>query len=275
MGEFNDGAATQESWFSQDNLTEDLEERDEVRKPADSVRSRGYFEMKSSTPPQSRDAMRDCMLLPPKKYSSGKNSSLPDFTSRPTYSLNARMPSRSSVLRSHSVPAPNTLKRKHPNQSLSNSITQMSAPSPSIRQNGGMGGILEKGGYVKQPASGAGRLMLFFLEIYVMPRKLNNRIISTTAEVDGVRCMCWLEGVDEGNGSDVKTVNRGTVVVLGEGEAKLSQKFKGNLHYEEVKSEAEGVKRIAGIIAWKNPDLLLSWDTQDSGIGYVIERAER
>eukprot|EP00957_Ditylum_brightwellii_P047027 3570481-Ditylum_brightwellii.AAC.1 len=41
---------------------------------------------------------------------------------------------------------------------------------------------------------------------------------------------------------------------------------------ELVKNERQLLLRLASIVQWKDPDTLLSWDTQGGGLGYIIER---
>ena len=41
---------------------------------------------------------------------------------------------------------------------------------------------------------------------------------------------------------------------------------------ELVRSERHLLLRVASIVKWKDPDALVSWDTQGGGIGYLIER---
>ena len=41
---------------------------------------------------------------------------------------------------------------------------------------------------------------------------------------------------------------------------------------ECVKDERQLLLRIASIVRVKDPDMLLSWDTQGAGLGYLIER---
>jgi hypothetical protein len=41
---------------------------------------------------------------------------------------------------------------------------------------------------------------------------------------------------------------------------------------ELAKSERQLLLRIASIVRQKDPDMLVSWDTQGAGLGYIIER---
>jgi hypothetical protein len=44
------------------------------------------------------------------------------------------------------------------------------------------------------------------------------------------------------------------------------------LTVEVVRDEKQLLLRLASIVHWKDPDMLLSWDTQGAGLGYIIER---
>jgi DNA polymerase elongation subunit (family B) len=44
------------------------------------------------------------------------------------------------------------------------------------------------------------------------------------------------------------------------------------LTVESVKDEKSLLLRLASIVRMKDPDMLLSWDTQGAGLGYLIER---
>ena len=44
------------------------------------------------------------------------------------------------------------------------------------------------------------------------------------------------------------------------------------LTIEVVRDEKQLLLRLASLVHWKDPDLLLSWDTQGAGLGYIIER---
>jgi hypothetical protein len=41
---------------------------------------------------------------------------------------------------------------------------------------------------------------------------------------------------------------------------------------ECVRDERQLLLRMSSIVRWKDPDMLLSWDTQGAGLGYLIER---
>jgi len=43
---------------------------------------------------------------------------------------------------------------------------------------------------------------------------------------------------------------------------------------EQVDSERQLLLRLASVVQWKDPDALMSWDTQGAGLGYLIERGE-
>ena len=41
---------------------------------------------------------------------------------------------------------------------------------------------------------------------------------------------------------------------------------------EVVSNEQQLLLRISSIVQWKDPDVLVSWDTQAGGLGYLIDR---
>jgi DNA polymerase elongation subunit (family B) len=47
---------------------------------------------------------------------------------------------------------------------------------------------------------------------------------------------------------------------------------KSDLVVEAVRDERKLLLRLASIVRWKDPDMLLSWDPQGAGLGYLIER---
>jgi DNA polymerase elongation subunit (family B) len=46
----------------------------------------------------------------------------------------------------------------------------------------------------------------------------------------------------------------------------------GCLKTEVALDERHLLLRIASVVRWKDPDALISWDTQGGGLGYLIER---
>ncbi|GMH65595.1 hypothetical protein TrLO_g8868 [Triparma laevis f. longispina] len=277
MGDFNDGAGTQESWETGTQGTLDVEEavvndkREERRKE---VKGGGYWQLRREMPRREEAGGR---MIDVGRF---RNRNCDRIEFGEYYGINQKMPSRNDILNLTNE-NDNSMKRKYVNTSLTNSITQpedvrSSQKSESgIRSSSTSGGILEKGGYTKQVTSGMGALTLFFIEIYVLPRRLNGRLVSTSWEVDGVRLICWREGRDGGEGGDVEVVGGGSILVMGEGERRRGRRegVNGKGGVEEVESEKIALNRIASLIRFKNPDLILSWDTLDSGLGYIIERA--
>ena len=57
---------------------------------------------------------------------------------------------------------------------------------------------------------------------------------------------------------------------------RLLEKYMGlksqGILMEEVKSERQLLLRLVSIVQWRDPDALVSWDTQGAGLGYLIER---
>ena len=99
---------------------------------------------------------------------------------------------------------------------------------------------------------------------------------------DAIFAVCYVYGLDPGGGEAVETLERGCVFVpvgadlLGRNVRLLPlDKTPGMASYttmETAKDERQLLLRIASIVQWKDPDALMSWDTQGGGVGYLIER---
>jgi DNA polymerase zeta len=80
---------------------------------------------------------------------------------------------------------------------------------------------------------------------------------------------------DPGGGENIEVIEKGAVIVLiGSNQAGRSSlsSLSSSVEVEHVTSERSLLLRIASIVKMKDPDILLSWDTQGSGIGYLVER---
>eukprot|EP00978_Attheya_sp_CCMP212_P005618 scaffold12580_cov55-Attheya_sp.AAC.8 len=121
---------------------------------------------------------------------------------------------------------------------------------------------------------------------------------------DAVFAVVYVLGLDPGGGEAVKIVQRGCLYVpvarenrsssSGEqDEIETADRYSGkssestntksrvigntlgissNVLVEEMQSEKQLLMRLACIVRMKDPDALLSWDTQGGGLGYLIER---
>lgn len=45
-----------------------------------------------------------------------------------------------------------------------------------------------------------------------------------------------------------------------------------DLTVESVRDEKQLLLRLSSLVRWKDPDMLVSWDPQGSGLGYLVER---
>jgi hypothetical protein len=112
---------------------------------------------------------------------------------------------------------------------------------------------------------------------------------------DEVLAIVYVLACDPGGGEAIKIIERGCLlrpfdsekVWGGEGEndsirrGKYEQRMKSALpaKYRSAQLEVEAIRgekslliRLANIIRREDPDILLSWDTQGAGLGYVVER---
>lgn len=109
---------------------------------------------------------------------------------------------------------------------------------------------------------------------------------------DSVVAICYVYGYDPGGGEKIVVIERASVFVPTENEISsyrrdcdddesrkrlisLVGKTMGcskDLKIEVVANERQLLLRFASIVRWKDPDTLMSWDTQGLGIGYLIDR---
>lgn len=97
---------------------------------------------------------------------------------------------------------------------------------------------------------------------------------------DEVRCCCWVLSVDKGTGEEVRVADRGCVQVKTDGDKRIKRELlevKNGRDYavEEVDCERALLIRVVGIIQHQDPDIVMSWDTLDSGLGYMLDRGDR
>ena len=114
------------------------------------------------------------------------------------------------------------------------------------------------------------------------------------SEKDKVSAAVYVYARDPGGGETMQFLEKGCVFVPHEAELRgrtfdssvasnLSKRIEASLPratmgvssevtVEAVRDEKQLMLRLASIVRWKDPDMLLSWDTQGSGLGYLIER---
>jgi hypothetical protein len=136
-------------------------------------------------------------------------------------------------------------------------------------------------------------LSFMAVEIHVQCRsggsRLDARKIAMTPDSnkDRVFAIVFIFGKDPGGGESLQIEERGCVFVPLETETTSRDdqilKIRSSmpptifgisapLTVECVKDEKNLLLRLASIVRLKNPDMLLSWDTQGAGLGYLIER---
>jgi hypothetical protein len=108
---------------------------------------------------------------------------------------------------------------------------------------------------------------------------------------DKVSAIVYIYAKDPGGGEAMQILERGCLFVPVEAELKdksvnakvLSKRIEAalpratmgvtsDLVVEAVRDERQLLLRLASIVRWKDPDMLLSWDPQGVGLGYIIER---
>ena len=132
------------------------------------------------------------------------------------------------------------------------------------------------------------------IEIHVQCRTGESRLDSRKMAMvpnstkDKIFALSYLYGKDPSGGEPLKIEERGCIYVPLQSEEGLSRdeqvmKIRSSmprhsfgvsapLTVECVKDEKNLLLRIASVVRTKDPDMLLSWDTQSSGLGYMIER---
>ena len=127
-------------------------------------------------------------------------------------------------------------------------------------------------------------LTLLSIEIFVLQRvSANGTALVPDSSRDCISGIAWSFCRDQGDGSEVVFLDQGCIIVptnreLGEGVSSRSKVRKmggmNNVCINEVLDERGALLRLASVVQWKDPDLLMSWDTLDSGLGYAVERGK-
>jgi hypothetical protein len=136
-------------------------------------------------------------------------------------------------------------------------------------------------------------LSFMAIEIHVQCRSGASRLdarkiaMAPDSNKDRVFAIVFIFGKDPGGGESLQIEERGCIFIPLETEntSRDDQILKirssmpptifgisAPLAVECVKDEKNLLLRLASIVRSKNPDVLLSWDTQGAGIGYLIER---
>jgi hypothetical protein len=131
------------------------------------------------------------------------------------------------------------------------------------------------------------------IEIHVQCRtgasRLDGQKIAMTPDSskDKVFAIVYIYGRDPSGGELLQILERGCLFVPLETESasraiqiahirssipRATMGVSGKLSVECLKDEKSMLLRLASIVRMKDPDMLMSWDTQGSGLGYLIER---
>lgn len=177
-----------------------------------------------------------------------------------------------------------------------------------IGQQGGKIFIEGGGGFKSASASSSGpsqrgyptaKVTIMSIEVHVQCRTgkagvNDSREISMQADStrDAVFAICYVYAIDPGGGEKMQIIERGCIFVPTQKDIACHQNESNDetsrvglvsligktmgcskfLKTEVVSDERQLLLRIASIVRWKDPDALISWDTQSFGLGYLIER---
>ncbi len=201
------------------------------------------------------------------------------------------------------------VQRQEGSQQTSSILSGDSEGADALGGIGQQGGKLfvEGGGTLKASYSGNkssnsypdSQVTIMSIEVHVQCRVgragvNNSREIAMKPDPsrDSVFAICYVYGYDPGGGETIEIIERACVYVPTEIEISsyhrehqedqsknriisLVGKTMGcsnQLKIEVVASERQLFLRFASIVRWKDPDILMSWDTQGLGIGYLIDR---
>jgi len=99
---------------------------------------------------------------------------------------------------------------------------------------------------------------------------------------DAVFAVVYVYGRDPGGGESIEILEKGCVLVTIQSKSrdsvptnnttKATLGISSDVRVERVNSERSLLLRIASIVQLKDPDSLISWETQGAGLGYLVER---
>jgi len=172
-------------------------------------------------------------------------------------------------------------------------------PLDVIRNQGGRIHIQGKGGFKasgsmvmkRLPLKPQKSLTIMSIEVHVQCRQ-GKSVLSSSKKIamtpdpslDPVYAVSYVFAKDPGGGESIKVYDQGCLYVSPEvdranakstvlgGPKQLRAALPKDVNVEELRDEKRLLQRIASIIQMKDPDILTSWDTIGSGIGYLIER---
>ena len=99
--------------------------------------------------------------------------------------------------------------------------------------------------------------------------------LTPNPERDAIFAIVYALGKDPGDGKKIEITNQGCLFVPVQVESCKSCTpilLGEHIYMERVQSERSLLHRFASIVGERDPDILISWDTHGSGIGYLIQR---
>jgi DNA polymerase zeta len=144
----------------------------------------------------------------------------------------------------------------------------------------------------------ASPITMISVEVHVQNRigtsRLDSKNISMAQDSskDKISALAYVYARDRGGGESLEILSRGCICLTLEGEnptkdpninknvrfylsramPRASMGIRSSLSIDVVKDERHLLRRFKDIVRMKDPDLILSWDTQGAGLGYIIER---
>eukprot|EP00536_Pseudo-nitzschia_multiseries_P006259 jgi/Psemu1/255250/estExt_Genewise1Plus.C_1300068 len=144
----------------------------------------------------------------------------------------------------------------------------------------------------------AAPITMMTVEVHVQCRmgvsRLDSKKISMAQDSskDKITALVFVFARDRGGGESLEILSRGCICLALEGEnpekdpsinknirlqllramPRASMDVRSPLSIDVVKDERHLLRRFKDIVRAKDPDLMLSWDTQGAGLGYIIER---
>ena len=144
----------------------------------------------------------------------------------------------------------------------------------------------------------AAPITMMAVEVHVQNRVGTSRLDSTKISMtqdsskDKISALTYVYARDQGGGESLEVLSRGCICLTLEGEnpskdpnvnknvrlqllramPRANMGVRSPLSIDVVKDERHLLRRFKDIVRTKDPDLMLSWDTQGAGLGYIIER---
>jgi DNA polymerase zeta len=144
----------------------------------------------------------------------------------------------------------------------------------------------------------ASPITMMAVEVHIQTRvgtsRLDSKNISMAQDSskDSISALTYVFARDQGGGESIEVLSRGCICLTLDGEnptkdpkinknvrmqllramPRASMGVRSPLSIDVVKDERHLLRRFKDIVRMKDPDLMLSWDTQGAGLGYIIER---